>query len=361
MERILLLHFALFPLLPLLPAAAQTPPPTVAPHPVSLTPWEKTVTLPAEAAPYYRISLGTPTTGWVKAVHAETGSRVKQGDLLAEIEAPELVAARDARAAEARAARQLVEQAKASLASAEAQMRSAESEFGRLRELAGTGTVTSKARDEAEARFEAARARVGEATAGIASAEAGALAAAARATEAEAALNYTRIAAPYDGLVVLRRAELGDFLGSPAEGADLFVFEQTEPLRVRLHVPEHAASLVKTGQGASLRLGGRDFSVQLARVSGSLDPVTRTVTAEIDLAGSGLLPGTFGSATMTLVKLDAAALVPLSFVKTAPDGTREVVVASNGEEKRIPVTVHAVEGLQAVLTGELVAGQQILP
>ena len=352
MERYLIPFIAIFLAHPL---AAQSP------HTVTLVPWEKTVTLPAEAAPNFRISLGTTATGWVEAIHVDAGSPVKKGDLLAEIRAPELVAARDARDAEARAAKQLVEQAKAVVESAEAFARAAGSEFARLRELAGTGTVTNKARDEAEARFESAKAKVGEATAGIASAEAGALAAAARATEAEAALAYTRIEAPYDGLVVQRRAELGDFLGSPGKGAELFVLEQTDPLRVKLYVPEHAAALTRSGQEVILQLGGRQFPAKLARVSGSLDPVTRTVLAEVDLAGSGLLPGTFGSATMTLVKLEAAALVPSNCVKTSSDGSRHVLVGNGEGEKKVPVTVHAVEGLNSVITGELVAGQTLLP
>lgn len=341
---------------------AQTPPPAPPPPlPVTVGPWEKTITLPAEAAPYYRITLGTPATGWIESVDADTGSQVKKGDLLAAIRAPELVASRDARAEEARSARQKITQAKAILDSAKAESRAADSEFSRLRDLAGKGTVTNKARDEAEARSLAAKAREGEALAGIAAAEAEALAAEARAAEAEAALAYTRITAPYDGLVVERHAELGDFLGSGEKGARLFVFEQVDPLRVRLHVPEQAAALAKAGQGVTLKLGGREFKAALARVSGSLDPVTRTVTAEVDLAGSGLLPGTFGTATMTLAKLESAALLPLSAVRTDTDGSRFVLVTTEGAEKKVPVTVHTVEGLKAVLTGDLVTGQTVAP
>lgn len=341
---------------------AQTPPPPPPPPiPVVLAPWEKTVSLPAEAAPYFRITLGTPVTGWVDSVKADIGSELKQGDVLAEVRAPELVAARDARAEEARAAEQGVTGASALLESAKAGAAAAESEFTRLRQLSSAGTVTTKVSDEAEARFAAAKAKVAEAEAGVASAKAEALAAAARATEAAVLLEYTRIAAPYDGRVVSRKAELGDFLATSAEGADLFTFEQTDPLRVRLHVPEHAAALTKAGQAVTLKLGGREFKAELARVTGSLDPVTRTVTAEVDLSGSGLLPGTFGTATMTLAKLESAALLPLSAVKTEADGSRYVLVAGETGEKKVPVTLHTVEGLKAVLTGDLVAGQSVLP
>lgn len=340
--------------------SAQTPPVPPVTYTVVLSPWEKTVTLPAEAGPYYRIALGTPATGWVESIEADAGSRVKKGDLLAAINAPELVAAREARAEEARAALQKIEQARAILASTEATARAAESEFSRLRALAGSGTVTPKARDEAEARYEASKAGVGEARAGIAAAEADSLAAAARTTEAEAVLAYTRILAPYDGLVVSRRAELGDFLNGGAKGADLFTFEQTDPLRVRLYVPEHAAALTKAGQALTLRLGGQEFSAEVTRVSGSLDPVTRTVTAEVDLKGSDLLPGSFGAATMTLAKLESAALVPLAAVRTAADRSRYLVVLDGEARKNVPVTLHTTEGSKAVVTGDLVAGMIVL-
>lgn len=343
------------------PLHAQTPPPPPPPIPVVLAPWEKTVTLPAEAAPYFRITLGTPVTGWVDAVKADIGSELKKGDVLAEVRAPELVAARDARAEEARAAEQGVTGAMALLESAKAVATAAESEFTRLRQLSSAGTVTTKVSDESAARFAAAKAKVAEAEAGVASAKAEALAAAARATEAEVMLEYTRIVAPYDGRVVARQAEQGDFLATAAEGAALFTFEETDLLRVRLHVPEHAAALTRAGQAVTLKLGGREFKAELARVSGSLDPVTRTVTAEVDLSGSGLLPGTFGTATMTLAKFESAVLLPLSAVKTEADGSRFVLVTAETGEKKVPVTLHTVEGLKAVLTGDLVAGQMVLP
>jgi multidrug efflux pump subunit AcrA (membrane-fusion protein) len=125
----------------------QSTPPAVSPPlpiPVVLAPWEKTVTLPAEAAPYYRVTLGTPVTGWVDSIKADIGSILKKGDLLAEIRAPELVAARDARVEEARAAEQGVTGAAAMLESAKAEARAVESEYNRLRQLSTTGTVTTK-------------------------------------------------------------------------------------------------------------------------------------------------------------------------------------------------------------------------
>ena len=341
-------------------APGQSPAPEAGTYSLSVAPWEKTVSLPAEATPYYRVVLGTSVTGWIDAVEADIGARVEKGDILAKIRAPDLVSARAARAEEARAAEQAVAGARAMLASAEAEAKAAESEFVRLRRLAADGTVTGKARDEAEARASAAVARVSESEARVAVAGADALAAKARVAEAEALLEYTRVVAPFDGLVVGRRAELGDFLASGAEGAGLFTVEQTDPLRVRIHVPEHAAALVRPGQQTRLSLAGREFEVELARVSGSLDPVTRTLAAEADLAGSDLLPGTFGTATMTLASLESAALVPLAAIRTGADGSRHLVVVEGEGRRNLPVTLHATEGGRGVVTGDLATGMTVL-
>jgi HlyD family secretion protein len=344
-----------------LPLAAQTPPPAPPKTAAAIAgPWVKTVTLPAEALPFYRIHLGTPTTGWVGKVSADVGSRVKAGDLLAEIRAPELVAARDARAEEARAAKQLISRAASMLTSAEAEAAAAKSEFTRITRLAATGSVTTKARDEAEARSAAAEAKVGEAQAGMVAAEAESLAAAARATEAEAALEYTRITAPFDGLVVARNADLGDFLGSASKRETLFTLEQNNPLRVRIHIPEHAAALADVGDAAILDLGGLKIPAKLTRVSGSLDPVTKTMTAEVDLTDSSLLPGTMGSATLSLASLGNAVTVPYAALHTAADGSRFVKVLSGSETREVPVTLSAMDGRNAILTTGPATGEKVI-
>jgi RND family efflux transporter MFP subunit len=344
------------------PLAAQVPAPApVVTHTVAAAaPWEKTITLPAEAVANFRVTLGTPATGWIATVKADVGSRVKAGEVLAEIRAPELVAARDARLEEARAAKQKIAQAASMHRSAEATAAAAKSEFDRIEQLVRSGTVTSKARDEAEARLAAATAMVGEAEAGMAAAEADALAAAARATEAEAALEYTRITAPFDGLVVARNAELGDFLGPASVREKLFVFEQTDPLRVRIQIPEHAAALADAGDAVTLRLGGQEFTSKLLRVSSSLDPVTRTMTAEAEISGSKLIPGTFGTATVKAAKLDSAILIPLKALRTDPDGSRYVLVLDGDQQRKVPATFFATDGTQAILTTGPAAGDKVV-
>lgn len=341
-----------------LPLAAQVPAPAPPKTAAAIAgPWVKVVTLPAEALPYHRVHLGTNATGWVGEVRADIGSRVKKGELLAAIRAPELVAAAEARAEEARAAKQLIVQAASLLKSAEAEASAAQSEYGRISRLVATGTVTTKVRDEAEARSTAAQAKVGQAQAGMTGAEAEALAAAARATEAAAALEYTRITAPFDGIVVTRHAEPGDFLGNDSVRAKLFVLEQTDPTRIRIHIPEHAAPLATPGDNAVIHISGTQITAKLTRVSGSLDPITKTMTAEVDAESTAILPGSMGSATLTLATLENTVIVPLAALHTAEDGSRFVKTADG---TNAPVTLAAVDGKNAILSSGPAHGTKVI-
>ncbi|MFD2257376.1 efflux RND transporter periplasmic adaptor subunit [Luteolibacter algae] len=318
-------------------------------------PWEKNISLPAEAFPYHRVHLGTSATGWIEELRVDIGSRVKAGDILAIIHAPELDAAH-----KARAAKQRVSQAASVLRSAEASMSAVKSETTRITALAKSGTVTNKARDEANSRLIAAEAKVGEAEAGITAAEADALAAAARETEAAAALEYTRIKAPFDGVVVERKAEPGDFLGPASMRENLFTVEQTETIRVRLEIPEHAAGLANAGDPVSLKIAGQDFNSELTRVSGSLDPVTKTMLAEVDLPGAALLPRVLGSGSIELEKLEKSSRVPLSAVRTGSDGSRFVMVLEGEAERKVLVKLAAVDGKMAILSEGPAEGEKVV-
>jgi len=256
--------------------------------------------------------------------------------------------------------KQHVAQATSTLLSAEADATAAKVEYDRIQLLANTGSVTAKARDEAQARYEAGAAKVAEAKAGIATAKAEVLASSARETEAAATLEYTRIVAPFGGLVVERNAELGDYLGPDSKRANLFTVEQTDTLRIRMHIPEHAASLAGKGDPVTVQLAGREFVTKLIRVSGSLDPVTRTMTAEAELSDPELIPGTFGTAILKTASLEKALIVPAAALKTTKNGSPHVLVQEAGQTKTVPVTIFAVEGTQAILSSGPEPGANVI-
>lgn len=296
----------------------------------------------------------------------DTGSRVKAGQVLAELDLPELAdehhqkealvrqaeqeleQARQAQLvadAEVKAAEAAVTEAKAGVTKAEADVTRWASESKRVSELVKgkvideqTGSETERqlasavaAREEANARVLSADARVrkSKAQAAKAVADIGAASARVAVEKAEAArvkslLRYAKITAPFAGVVSRRNADPGHLVrpDSPS-GKPLFVVARLDPVRVRIDVPEADAALVGPGAEAKLdipALGSQPVAGKVARVSWSLDPAARTLRAEIDLPNpeNKLRPGMYVSGRIALPQPEAWAL-PAGAVVTQGD------------------------------------------
>jgi RND family efflux transporter MFP subunit len=218
----------------------------------------------------------------------DMGSLVKRGDLLARIEVPELEQQRvamEATMGELDAKRAAV----AAVAEADA------SEAGRASQLARSGAINPKVREEAEQRA------LGSA-AGLAAAEAARRTAQAKLAEIAAMIAYASLRAPFDGVVTARDCELGDLIAA-GRAAPLFTVAKVDVMRFRVAVPERTAVAIVPGNPARVvfdALGGAAREGKVARTAGALDPVTRTMLVEIELPNpeGKLLPGLSGHATI---------------------------------------------------------------
>lgn len=228
--------------------------------------------------------IGARVGGYLVELRADLGSRVKQGDLLARIDVPELDQQRTA--------------IEASLGETEARQTAAAattaadaSEFRRTSELARSGAVTPQVRDEAEQRARAS-------AAGLAAAEATLKTAHAKLAEIETMIRYASLRAPFDGVVIARDGELGDLIAA-GRPTPLLTVAKVDVMRFRFAVPERIATAIKPGAPACVRitaLADTAITGKISRVAGALDPATRTMTAEIELANPDgkLLPGLAG-------------------------------------------------------------------
>jgi multidrug efflux pump subunit AcrA (membrane-fusion protein) len=310
---------------------------------------ERRLEVPGQVEAFEQARLHARLTGTVRQVAVELGDRVRQGQVLAELDVPEVEAERqqkEALAAQAEAgveqARRNVQAAEAAVAAVEAQVRAAEAgarraqaeadraraEYERLRKLDGEKAVEGHVVEEKAGQAEAARAAVeeagfrvkaGEATregsvaqraaaqAGVKAAEAQAQAARAEVQRLTAALAGARVVAPFDGVVTGRAVAPGDLIGLEGDGGagPLFVVARVDRVRVVLAVPEAVAPRVRAGAEARVRvvaLPGQEFEGKVARTAGSLDPGTRTLRAEIDLPNPDgkLLPGLHVTAALVV-------------------------------------------------------------
>jgi RND family efflux transporter MFP subunit len=253
-------------------------------------------TQPATAEAFYEADLGAKVSGHVAKLAVDIGTAVKTGQTLAVIDAPELTEARNGAAAEVRAQR---------------------SAYDRTAELAQRNAITQRALTEAQGKLDTAVARE---------------------AEAQAELEYTKIVAPFDGIVTLRTIDPGDMVyqaSSPKGKAEpLLRVAKLDVIRVKTYVPERDSIWVDVGDPATITfeaLAGRAFTAAVARVSGALDPATRTMLVEIDLKNDDrvIRPGSYGQARIALARHPHALALPTSAVRFGDGGAQVFVVAGD--------------------------------
>jgi RND family efflux transporter MFP subunit len=286
--------------------------------------------LPGTLQGYVQAPLSARASGYLKRWTKDIGSHVQKGDLLAEIETPEI----DQQLSQAIAAR---EQAKAAL-------NLANSTLARWEALRRKDVVSQQDLDEK-------RGSAAQASANLAAAQANEQ----RLRQTE---GFKRIVAPFAGIITRRNVDVGDLIDA-GSGRPLFLLSQTDPLRVYINVPQRYAQLVKVGAHVAItqaELSGQRFTGTIARTAGSIDLATRTMQVEISLRNPDgiLLPGAYVQVSLALPAGDMLA-VPTNTLLFRREGTMAAVVGPDGriEMKRLTLgrnlgqTVEVADGLQA--------------
>lgn len=335
-------------------AANADPTPKLEVTPVIAQELAITVHLPGEIEPYELVAIFPKVTGFVKAIAVDRGSRVKTGQLIAQLEAPELLAQR----AEAQSK---VEAAQAQLAVAQAKVASDESTYQHLKAAAVTpGVVAGNDLFIAEKVAEADRAQVKaqEDNAGAARQALQAI------SETEA---YLQVKAPFDGIVTERNVHPGALVGpAGATGGALPMvrIETLSRLRVVVPVPETYAAGVPEGTKVSFTVPafpGRVFTGTIARISHAVDVKTRTMPVELEAANSKgeLSPGTFSDVQWPVRRSYPTLFVPTSSVATTLERVFVVRVRDGKAEwvdvKTGPTVDKRTEVFGEVHEGDLVA------
>lgn len=327
---------------------------------------EAELVLPAQALPNEQTTLYPRIDGYVAKWHADRGARVRAGQLLAEIDAPELdQQARQAAAALERgraAVGQLKadrEQAAAEAEAAGAQVQSveadsalAERELERLTATIRAGVASRtdydtavRNRDAATARVAAAKAEAAAKTklvasraAAIATQEANVKSLEADLARLEELQKFKRVVAPFTGTITRRHAEVG-MLVAANSGSPLFHVQDSSVLRVQVDVPQRyavAARKVTAAQVLVPELPDRPLAATVARTANALDPATRTLRVELDLpnAERAVLAGTFVRVQFRVLADRPAVTIPVSTLRYTPDGVQVAVVTGGAVELR---------------------------
>ncbi len=318
---------------------------TVVSRPVS-----RTVDLPAEIQPFLSVSLHAKVAGYVDRVLVDRGSVVKQGDLIAQLTAPEMTA----QIAEAESK---VQAAESDRLQAEAQLAAAQSTAEGLRKAAETpGAVAGNELLQALKQAEAAAALVHAREQASRAAEF----AVATLKELQA---YLKITAPFDGVITDRFVHPGALVGPGADPV-LLVLQQVSRLRVVVPVPEEDVGGMARGATVSFHVPAypeRAYSGAVARIAHSLDPKTRTMPVELDVLNPDgtLAPGMYPSVKWPVKRLHSALFVPKTSVVTTTERTF-VIRDREGRAEWVDVKKGAPDGDLVEISGALQPGDRIV-
>ncbi len=312
-----------------------------------------TVPLPGELEPYEEVRVFPKVTGFVKWIGVDRGSRVRKGQLLATLEAPELVSQRaEARAKLLSAGNRVIE--------AQAKLSADESTLERLQVAARTpGVISDEELEEAQKTVEADRARV----VALRSIRAAADATLRGVEETE---SYLRIIAPFDGVVTKRNVHPGALVGpsgGPGSQTSMLRIEEVAHLRLVVAVPEAYVGGVEPGVKVPFTVPafpGQTFSGTVARLAESVDSATRTMPVEMDVwnPNGDLRAGMFPQVSWPVHRHQPTLFVPQPAVGRNMELTY-VVRVRDGRTERVSVKTGATSGQWIEVFGDLNAGDEV--
>ncbi len=270
--------------------------------------------------------------GYIKKRYVDIGDRVTEGQLLAELEAPEL----DQQVRQAKAnleqAQAALEQSSASYAQGKANTELAEVTAKRYNNLSSKGVISRQDNDQFRAQYDAQVANLQALEKAIAAARSSVASAEANVSRLEDVQSYKMVKAPFSGVITVRNVDTGALVSTG--NTLLFRIAQTDTLRVYVNVPQAYASTVRVGQTAQLTLAdqpGRRFSGKVTRTANALDPASRTLLTEVQLANpnGALMPGGYTTVDLSSARTDLPLLIPSGALVVRADGTQVAQVRTD--------------------------------
>jgi membrane fusion protein (multidrug efflux system) len=287
------------------------------------------VTLPAEIRPYQEATLYAKVAGYLKTITVDKGDRVKDGDFIADIEVPEMLA---------------------DILKYKAEVEAADLDFKRLSESQKKlpDLVVPQTVDNARAKLDVAKANL---------------------DRTQTLLNYAKITAPFSGIITKRNVDPGAFIpaatsGTAAQNAAIVTVTDLNRIRVQVAVPELESSLIETNQPIKLSvdgLPGRSFEGKITRYSYSLDQQSKTMLAEIELPNPSLelRPGMYATVKIGIEHKDDTLLVPTDALLVEKAGNSVFTVVEN-KARKTPVKTGFNDGTNAEIISGIKSEQPVV-
>ena len=310
-------------------------PDVVVAKPQQGTPTQEVV-LPGNLQAYVDSGIYARTDGYLKKWYFDIGAHVKQGQLLAVVESPEVD--------------QQLSQAQADLATAQANASNAKIQATRYQNLLKNNAVSSQDTDTFTTQAASTSTQVQSALANV--------------QRLQQLTGFEKVYAPFDGTVTARNVDIGTLINS-GTALELFHLSQENVLRVYVNVPQIYAPACIPGVGATLTLNefpGKTFQGKIVRTAKAIDPASRTLLVEVDVKNSTgeLYPGAYAQVHFKLNNAQPTLIVPVSTLMFRSEGLRVGVVANDNKAKLVPITIGRDDGRVVEVTVGLQPNDQVI-
>jgi RND family efflux transporter MFP subunit len=307
-------------------------------HPKLQPPGEELM-LPATLQAYIESPIYARTNGYLMKWYRDIGSKVNKGELLADIDTPEL----DQELMQARAARD----------QANAQLQIAKTSADRWLALRKTDAVTQQETDERTSALQQGEAAVASATANV--------------RRLEQLESFKHIYAPFSGVITKRNVDVGALINSGNTGTnkELFDIASMNPLRVYIDAPQTYATDIHRGMPANIELAelpGQKFAGTVVRTADSIDPATRTLHTEVDVPNPNgkLLPGAFAQVHFAVSPRTPRITIPINALLFRPEGTMAAVVGPDKKVQLKKVAIGRDFGTAVEILGGIEQGDSLI-
>jgi RND family efflux transporter MFP subunit len=292
--------------------------------------------LPGQTQAYIQAPVFAQTSGYLKKWYFDIGAPVKAGDVLAEIDTPQVD--------------QQLNQAKATLKQAQASLDLSRVTYQRDQDLLQRRVI-------AQQDFDTAASDLGVKQATVNADEAAVL-------SLQALEDFKIVKAPFDGIVTARNTDIGALVNS-GSGSPLFVLAQVKPLRVYINVPENMAQDVAVGANAELRFNefpGKEFSGKVVRTSGAIDPNSRTLLTEVDVPNDSgeLFPGAYTQVRLVTGGNNRSVLIPANTLLFRSEGASVGIVNQNNVVELKKIKIGRDLGTQLEITQGLTLDDRVI-
>jgi len=337
---------------------------------VSIGALSSSLTVAGQFQPYQEVDLHAKVSGYIRWIKVDIGDRVRQGEVLAALEVPELQDQLQGAQAEVRHSQSEITRAQSEVVSAQSTYAALHADYTRLEAASKQrpGLIAEQELDDARSKDQEAAAQIGVAKASLDAMQQQLGVSNADSRRIQTLTNYEQIISPFNGVVTMRYADTGSLIqagtSSNTQSMPVVRVAQSDLLRLRMPVPESDVPFIQEGGTVQVRVNatGRTFTGKIVRFTRALDTDTRTMLTEVDVPNDDLTlsPGMYAETNIQLQHKDNTLTLPAQAVVMNGDQAYVLVVDQTNHVEKRNVMVGIQTANRMEITSGLHDGEQVI-